>query len=483
MNERQSALEAQPSRRSMREALTPKGFNSALAARCVVDVIALLLALALAFRTAAPGTKFEPRWGIVAFPLLVVALLTVRGLYANRLQLEALDILVGVVTSVSVAALVVLGVGDLVDPDRHPVMLRLWGCSVLTVALGRTVLAVVERRRRTRGHGLRRTVIAGAGEMGVRLAERLREHPEYGLRPVAFVDSEPHPELAHRLGVPVLGDTRSLPDVAGATQASQVLVAFPSASDRDVIEAVRRCHARGVHVSVVPRLFDLFNLRCELECVGGMPLVRLNATDPHSRAFFFKHAFDRIIALCALVVSSPLMLVIALAVRMTSPGPVTFRQRRVGRDGREFDLLKFRSMRVARETVREVTATDRIAPGGVEGQDRRTLIGRWLRRTSLDELPQLINIAKGDMSIVGPRPERPEYVREFERGDARYSDRLRVKAGLTGLAQVHNLRGKTSLEKRVEWDNYYIENWSPWLDVKIVARTLMAIIQADEKVT
>ena len=175
------------------------------------------------------------------------------------------------------------------------------------------------------------------------------------------------------------------------------------------------------------------------------------------------------------------MAALALAVRLDSPGPILFRQRRVGLDGQEFDVLKFRTMRVGPPpTANGFRPEPGCAPGGVEGDDRRTSLGRLLRRTSLDELPQLLNILRGEMSLVGPRPERPEFVAEFEREIPRYGDRLRVRCGLTGWAQVHGLRGQTSLEDRVEWDNFYIEHWSLWLDVKILVMTVAALFRPAE---
>jgi lipopolysaccharide/colanic/teichoic acid biosynthesis glycosyltransferase len=182
------------------------------------------------------------------------------------------------------------------------------------------------------------------------------------------------------------------------------------------------------------------------------------------------------------------ILAAAVAVRLSSPGPAFFRQRRVGRDGKVFDFYKFRSMRVeghAQNAAQDASALDFLlggdtAPGGVEGEDRRTAVGRFLRSTSLDELPQLFNVLRGDMSLVGPRPERPEFVELFRQDIIRYGDRHRVKSGITGWAQVHGLRGQTSLAERVEWDNYYIAHWSLGLDLKILALTLVALFRNAE---
>jgi len=243
-------------------------------------------------------------------------------------------------------------------------------------------------------------------------------------------------------------------------------------------------------VSVVPRMFDTMNNRAWYDTVGGMPLLTFSTIDPRGWQFALKHAFDRVFALALLVLLSPVIFCAALAVRLSSPGSALFRQRRVGRDGRVFDLYKFRSMRLEpRQSMMlsddDDTAIDFLlggdtAPGGVEGEDRRTLVGRFLRRTSIDELPQLLNVLRGEMSIIGPRPERPDFVELFRQDIDRYGDRHRVKSGITGWAQVHGLRGQTSLAERVEWDNYYIAHWSLGLDVKILVLTLAALVRNAE---
>jgi lipopolysaccharide/colanic/teichoic acid biosynthesis glycosyltransferase len=202
----------------------------------------------------------------------------------------------------------------------------------------------------------------------------------------------------------------------------------------------------------------------------------LRPTDPLGWQFAVKHTFDRGFALVALLVLAPLMALLALGVKFSSPGPALFRQRRVGRDGQVFDVLKFRTMREA-HTPQTFVPPPGIAPGGVEGEDRQTRFGHWLRSNSLDELPQLINVLRGEMSLVGPRPERPEYVQRFALEVAHYGERHRVKSGITGWAQVNGLRGQTSIDDRVEWDNFYIQNWSLGLDLRILALSVSAVLR------
>jgi exopolysaccharide biosynthesis polyprenyl glycosylphosphotransferase len=283
----------------------------------------------------------------------------------------------------------------------------------------------------------------------------------------------------------VLGGPEDLDSIVARTGAKHVVMAFMSSrgSDATLVPVVRRCDELGLDVSLVPRLFESINVRVKLEHIGGMPLYRLRAVNPKGWQFAIKHALDRVMAAVLIVMLAPVLLTAIAAVKISSPGPVFFRQRRVGRDGRPFDLLKFRSMRLtdARPGAKvQVLLAEDTAPGGVEGTDRRTAIGKLLRRTSIDELPQLFNVIKGEMSVVGPRPERPEFVELFERRVSRYEDRHRVRAGITGWAQVHGLRGKTSLSDRIEWDNYYIENWSLWLDMKILLLTVAAVFQPAE---
>jgi exopolysaccharide biosynthesis polyprenyl glycosylphosphotransferase len=444
-----------------------------LRARFVVDVAVLYLAAGAALFASPVHEMAQSRWLAVLFPVLVLALLYARRGPDDRLQASRFETAGHVLGTVSLAAMLTIALDTFIQ-GPHPVALavRLWLFAVVYLSIARTVLVSIRRQAASTERFGTPTLIVGAGVVGAHLVKRLTGDAGYGLRPVGFLDADPLPQngFAQKSDLPILGGPDQLALAAEATGARHVILAFSTEPDHVMIERVRECQRIGLNVSVVPRMFESINERATLDYVGGLPLLALRPVDPHGWQFAVKHAFDRIFAALALLALAPMMLMIALLVRLSSPGPVLFRQRRIGRDGREFDLLKFRTMR--EDTPTEAfTLQSGCAPGGVEGADRRTSIGQLLRRYSLDELPQFINVLRGEMSVVGPRPERPEFAHRFAVEIDRYDDRHFVKSGITGWAQVHGLRGQTSIADRVEWDNYYIRNWSLRLDLQIIART------------
>ena len=479
--------------------------------RPTADFVLLCLAVVLALGGPHATLGLSAvRAPLLALPPLTILLLYLRGLYRTRLRALILDGVAPVVSAVSVAAMAVAMIGLFVNGQvpTQSNWIHAWLYALLAVGCGRVTLAAAQRLARSRGAVARPVLIVGAGLVGAQVARRLEDHPEYGLSPVGFLDDDPRPlaEVGGR-DVPVLGTAADLDDVVRRTGVKNLIVAFSSVADARVSLLIQRCQELGVEVSVVPRMFDTINNRVGYDTVGGLPLMSFTSVNPRGLQFTLKHALDRVLAALLLVVLAPVLALTALVVRLSSPGPILYRQRRVGRDGTLFDLYKFRSMHVdeldrlddvpmreavpasalavARLNEDDVTAFEFMlggdtAPGGVEGTDRRTLIGRLLRRTSLDELPQLLNVLRGEMSIIGPRPERPEFVELFRQDIARYGDRHRVKSGITGWAQVHGLRGQTSLAERVEWDNYYIAHWSLGLDLKILALTFGALLRNAE---
>jgi exopolysaccharide biosynthesis polyprenyl glycosylphosphotransferase len=461
--------------------------------RPAADFVLLCAALVLALG-GLDATVHVPadRAPLLAMPPLVMLLFYLRGLYRTRLRALVLDGIVPVLSGVSVAAMAVAALGMLLNGQvpSQTEWLDVWLFSLIGVGLGRVVLSFAQRWARSRHLVGKSVLIMGAGVVGAQVARRLESHPEYGLVPIGFLDEDPRSvaEVGGR-DVPVLGTIEDLDETVERTGVRHLIVAFSSVADARVSRLIQRCQELGVEVSVVPRMFDTINDRVGYDTVGGLPLLSFMAVDPKGVQFAIKHALDRVMALLLLIVLSPVLVCAAVAVRLSSPGPAFFSQRRVGRDGKVFNFYKFRSMRErpveeeggegATSALDFLLAGD-IAPGGVEGEDRRTAVGRFLRSTSLDELPQLLNVLRGDMSLVGPRPERPEFVELFRQDIIRYGDRHRVRSGITGWAQVHGLRGQTSLAERVEWDNYYIAHWSLGLDLKILTLTLVALFRNAE---
>jgi exopolysaccharide biosynthesis polyprenyl glycosylphosphotransferase len=444
-----------------------------------LDFVALVAGFACAVVLTDEG---DGRLVLGVFPFLGMLVLAARGAYGRRLRLIVLDSLGLAAGSISVAAMCALALGLLVrsrDPGSA-LLFRAWLLGIGFVGLVRLFFTLWQQRRRVAGITARRTVVIGAGEVGARIGRRLAQSPAYGLAPIGYIDDDaPAAAAVGGRPAPVLGPVSELVSLVEAHRVEHVILAFSSTSDGEILPLLRRCAARGVGVSLVPRLFDLINSRLAYEPVGGLPVATLRSTNPLGATFALKHAIDRVVAVLLIVVLAPLLVLIAMLVKLSSPGPVLFRQRRIGRDDYPFDVLKFRTMTHEQPAGGFVPAGG-LAPGGVEGVDRRTGVGRWLRRTSLDELPQLFNVARGEMSLVGPRPERPEYASMFAADLARYADRHRVRAGITGLSQVHGLRGQCPIADRVELDNYYIENWSLGLDLKILLMTVLAVMRPAE---
>jgi exopolysaccharide biosynthesis polyprenyl glycosylphosphotransferase len=459
--------------------LEGRGFTALCLASDTLALVAAIVIAAGGFDELLGGTQTA----LVMLPPVAIVLLAARGMYSRRITSSALDAVARLAGALAIAAMAVV----VVEPhlasgasDSDPVLSA--AVALGCVVGGRVALVALQRRARSRGSAGTPALIVGSGRVGTQIARRLLGDPRYGLRPVGFVDDPGMPALGAPEGcaLPVLGGCDELGELTRRSGARHVIFAFSGAArDAELRPLVSDCERRGVDVSIVPRMYEAINQRVTYERLGGLPLVGLRPVDPRGWQFGVKHAVDFTGALVGLLLLAPLLAAIALIVRLDSPGPILFRQRRVGRDGQAFDLLKFRSMQVALAPVTFVPAGGR-APGGVEGSDRRTRIGRFLRRTSLDELPQLINVLRGEMSLVGPRPERPEFVERFARDVHRYDDRHRVRSGVTGWAQVHGYRGQTSLADRVEWDNYYIEHWSLGMDLKILLLTFVVPFRPSE---
>jgi exopolysaccharide biosynthesis polyprenyl glycosylphosphotransferase len=439
------------------------------------------LACALFITHLASGARAFPTAWTLVFAGLVIGLLSTKRMYGPPLDLRVLDATRSIITAVAIAAATTVALRALLTdaPSAAEETIRPWLLATAFVIAGRIWLIASERRAWRSGDAGQRSLIVGAGNVGRLVAKRLAERPEVGLRPVGFLDKEPlhGSEVA---GLPVLGASWDLERIVGEKQIEHVIVTFSTAPNEVLLRLLKRCERLGIATSLVPRLFERSTEHVTVVPLGGIPLIARHAPNPKSWPFALKHGLDRLGAALALLLLAPIMGALALGVSVSVGRPIFYRAQRVGRDGKRFDMLKFRTMLPMTEEERTNLVIDpETGTGGVSRTgDRRTHLGAFMRRASLDELPQLFNVLKGDMSLVGPRPERTEYVEVYEKKVPRYEERHRVKSGVTGWAQVNGLRGTTSLADRAEWDNYYIENWSLWLDFKILLLTPVAVIRS-----
>jgi Undecaprenyl-phosphate glucose phosphotransferase len=340
------------------------------------------------------------------------------------------------------------------------VIVYFWALSIVAVSLWRATFREALRFARRQGMNLRRAVVVGGGGPAVEILSALRRRPDIGVRVLGVVGDK-----QADAGASWLGRFEELRAILDREQVDLVLIALPHDEYGRLGAILTDIGDDPLAIHLVPDVLSLVSMRGGIEEFEGVPILHLRESPLYGWNRILKRGVDVAVGGVALVVLGPVLLLIALAIKLTSPGPVLLRQERMGLDGRAFSMLKFRTMRADAEADSgPVWATPR--------DDRRTAVGGVLRRVSLDELPQLLNVLKGDMSLVGPRPERPVFVEAFRHRIPGYMLRHKVKAGMTGWAQINGWRGNTSLEKRIEYDLYYIERWSLAFDLKILVQTI-----------
>ncbi len=429
-----------------------------------------------------PAPPFARYLAIAPFiALLVVAAFQVQGLYRLRRGRTRVDDFFGVLVGSLLGTL--LGVlGTLYAQTYHlseglkeqgflEISRYVWAMflvfTVLFTYASREAVRDVLRRRWRAGVGLKRVLVVGVGDLGRMVADRILEHAELGFRIIGFVDDRAATTdaIGYR-GLPVLGTISDLSTVCSHEKVDEIYVALPIEEHIKMLGVVEYASRECIDVHVVPDLLQFIALRARLEDLDGLPLISINDVPLRGFNSVLKRIVDVALSSAVMLVGAVPALIIALVIKRSSPGPVFYTQERMGLDGKAFRVYKFRSM--------PVDAEDASGPIWARDDDpRATPIGRWLRRFDVDELPQFWNVLCGDMSIVGPRPERPFFVEQFKHRIPQYMLRHKVKAGITGWAQVNGWRGNTSLEKRIEFDLYYIENWSLSLDFKIMWLTVL----------
>ena len=451
----------------------------------LATLAAFLLAWYVRFELEIPAlTKGVPDFGryLVLLPAVLVLWPIVfyfHGLYQGRRDRsrvdDALTILLAVVVGTFVISAflawyrptVTTAAGSTPEFDYYSrgFMAILVGLEFLLVLIARVAARGFLQRLRLKGYNLHRILVVGAGKLGKEITYKLQAHRELGLEVVGFLDDDPGKTGRHFLEVPVLGSLKDVEQVIESHGIDHVYVALPLEAHRKMMQVLQTVSRACVEVKLVPDVLQYATLKSSLEDLDGMPVINLSQVPLQGWSSLVKRAMDMAIATLALAFLLPFLPFLALLIWWDDRGPIFYRQERMGLDGKSFMIWKFRSMRVNAES-----ATGPV--WAVRGDSRRTRIGTILRQWSIDELPQLWNVLKGDMSIVGPRPERPTFVHEFKHKIPDYMLRHRVKSGITGWAQVHGWRGNTSIRKRIQYDIYYIQNWSLSLDFKIIWMTL-----------
>ena len=445
------------------------------AAFAVADVLATWAALVAAylirFESVWPKPKGDQPFSDYAVLLPVIAVLWPLVFYFHRLyqirrDRSMIDEALAVVVAVALGTILLIGVLSFwrTFSFNRPLLLVFLVLDILLVAGVRFGIHRYLEIVWASGVGVRHALIVGAGHVGRALADKLLDHPATGLKPVGFADDDPKKRSEEYRGLAILGTTAEARELLRAHDIDTVFLALPVEAHRTMMRILKDVGNEMVDIRLVPDVFQFVTFKAGIEDFDGLPVINLTQVPLEGWNSLVKRSMDLVLSSAGLAALAVLYPFIALAIWLEDRGPVFYAQERMGLDGRLFRMLKFRSMRM--------NAEDEGARWAEENDPRRTRVGAFLRTTSLDELPQLINVFLGDMSLVGPRPERPEFVHEFKERFPQYMLRHRVRAGITGWAQVHGWRGNTSLSKRIEYDLYYIENWSVRLDIKILWLTV-----------
>lgn len=448
--------------------------------RVSIDAISVFAGVLLAYnyrfrldRIPIPGAE-PPAFGpyLAAAPVVVLVFLLTfafNGVYRIRRGRPLVDETFAVLGASILAGLVSLALMSLYRGFSYARLVLLYSvaAALVLMILGRVVLRQVLIRQQRKGVGTERVLVVGTGAGSDLLIHRMMMFPQYGYTVCGVLDDRLEPGSSFA-GTTVVGRIPELASQVAQQRIDQVFLAIPGASHAQLLHLIKTCEDLNVDFRMLPDLFEVITTRIAADVVDGIPLVGIRRSQVEGVGLVAKRAFDLVVGGLLLVVLSPLWALLALLIKLGSPGPILYRQERVGKGGALFTLLKFRSMvRDAEEETGPVFATADDA--------RRTAIGAWMRRFSLDEIPQLINILRGEMSLVGPRPERPFFVERFGAEIPRYLERHQVRPGVTGWAQLNDLRGDTSIGDRTIYDLYYIENWSLVFDIKILVLTVARI--------
>ncbi|MDX1520246.1 MAG: undecaprenyl-phosphate glucose phosphotransferase [Anaerolineae bacterium] len=394
-------------------------------------------------------------------------------LYHRHRSLSYLDQFYAIFGAASVATVITIAFTAIIFKDLdYPrlMMVYAWLLTILFTSAGRLIQSQIQLALQSRGWGEAPVLIVGTGEVARMILQKIRRSPSLGYRAVGFVADEGSAKAIQNC--PVLGTTDDIPVLIDTFGIHEIIVALPEATHHEIFKILNKCERGRVSVKVFPNVFQIMASEISIGDLGGLPLLTVGDISLRGWRLTVKRVMDVVLSAITLVILSPFILLVALLIKLDSDGPVFYAQERMGLDGKNFMMLKFRSMRpnAERDTGPIWTSAN---------DQRRTRLGTIMRRFSIDELPQFVNVLLGEMSLVGPRPERPVFVEQFKESIPRYMHRHREKSGITGWAQINGLRGDTSIIERTKYDLWYIENWSVALDIRIMIRTIVNIFIDD----
>ena len=463
--------------------------ETATAVRVTLDIILLNAAFCTAYwlrfhsplTTILPVYKGIPPFGfyVTAFPVATVIFLYMFKFlesYAKRWRYDGINEFF-LVTKGVVAGMIALMALTFLLPSTHTAaglkfsrltFLLVFPVVELYLLLGRLLSNRIEKRLYRKSKGKRKILIIGTAESAARIARHVGRNPSLERRIVGFLKCQGEKSSPLKLISPILGNVEEFPSVIERTSVDEVILTNPELPHSKVMEIVMACEKNLVEFKHVPDMFEIMTSQVDVVSLDGIPLLGIRTLPLHHPwNRFVKRCFDIAGSLIGLILSAPILALSAIAIKLDSKGPVLFAQERCGEDGKHFNIYKLRTMIMDAEK-------DTGPVWAREDDPRCTRTGTFFRRHNLDELPQIYNVLRGDMSLVGPRPERPHFVDRFKEDMPRYMSRHMVKSGITGWAQVNGLRGDTSVRARLRYDMYYLENWSPLFDLKVIFMTLFA---------
>ncbi len=447
---------------------------SLLLTDCLMIGLAFFFAYHLRLRTEYPPAvnipPFHSYLGMMVIQVIaVVAVFFFYKLYHRKRALSHIDEFYSIFAASSVGTIMAVAFTALIFKNLDYPRLMMgyaWLLTILLTTLGRLTMARLQWALQARGIAQQRALIVGTGEVGRMILSAIRRSPGLGYHVVGFIGDE----APEGLDAPLLGTTQELSSLIKEHQIDEVIIALPEASHEEILPLISDCRQGKVTIKVFPDVFQIIASEVSVGDLGGLPLLTVRDIALRGWKLTLKRAMDLVESAVGLVLLSPLLLFLALLIKLDSKGSVFYTQERMGLDSVPFQMIKFRSMKEGAE--------DETGPVWAAKEDPRcTRAGAFLRRFSLDELPQLINVLLGEMSLVGPRPERPIFVEQFKQLIPRYMERHQEKAGMTGWAQVSGLRGDTSIIERTKYDLYYIENWSLLFDIKILLKTFLQLFR------